>query len=251
MYTVRLPRRSAEKLHMTPSFKALIFDLDGTLVDSSEVVRKVMETWCLKNNISLQSVLNVCDGGRTEDTISLVAPHLCAKSEATEIEHIESTILDGLMPISGADRFLDDLASHMWAIVTSSSLLTAKPKLEVCQMPIPSVFITAESVSFGKPHPEPFMRAAEELGVTPEECLVFEDADNGVISALSAGCRVIIIGDSCQIEHPSIVARIASFVDVTFTSEGHLQIGTEIIATTHKRTEQGGGGNSAALRASP
>ena len=222
---------------MTPSFKALIFDLDGTLVDSSEVVRKVMETWCLNHDIPLQSVLDVCHGGRTEDTVALVAPHLCAKSEAAEIEHLESTTLDGLMPISGATRFLHDLAAHRWAIVTSSSMLTAKPKLKVCRMPFPPVFITAESVDYGKPHPEPFLKAAKELAVTPEECLVFEDADNGVNSALSAGCQVILIGDSCQIGHPSIVARIASFVDASFTSKGDLRIGDEIIATITKNAE--------------
>src|SRR4051812_27829400 len=109
---------------MIPTFKALIFDLDGTLADSAEVARQVMESWCLKNGIPLQSVLDVCHGGRTEDTVSLVAPHLCAKSEAARIEHLERTAVIGLKPIAGADRFLASLPPHMWAIVTSSSLMT-------------------------------------------------------------------------------------------------------------------------------
>lgn len=215
---------------MPSLFKALIFDLDGTLVDSSEVVRKVMETWCLKHDIPLQSVLDVCHGGRTEDTVSLVAPHLCAKTEAAEIEHLESTTLDGLMPISGADRFLEDLASHVWAIVTSSSMLTAKPKLEACRMLIPSVFITAESVNYGKPHPEPFLKAAIELGIEPKECLVFEDAENGVNSALAAGCRVIIIGDSCKIQNENIVCRTRDFTELNFSDEGDLKLNGDVIA---------------------
>lgn len=222
---------------MTPFFKALVFDLDGTLVDSSGVVRKVMEEWCHKNGIRLQSVLDVFEGGRTEDTVALVAPHLCAKSEAAEIELLESRALDGIMPILGADRFLNHLASDRWAIVTSSSMLTARPKLEACGMPIPPVFITAESVNHGKPHPEAFLTAANELGIRPDECLVFEDADNGVTSALAAGCRVIVVGDSCCIEHPHIVGRIPSFVDVEFTPEGNLKVGTEIMRIVRKEPD--------------
>ena len=226
-----------------PSFKALIFDLDGTLVDSSEVVRQVMETWCLKNGISFQSVLEVCHGGRTEDTVSLVAPHLCAKSEAAQIEYLESTTLDALMPIPGADRFLASLAPDMWAIVTSSSMLTAEPKLSACRMPMPRVFITAESVNNGKPHPEPFLKAAQALGIEPEDCLLFKDADNGVRSALAAGCKVIVIGDSCNIEHANIVSRAVSFAEIEFADDGGLQIGAETIATHSPMPNKTDGGN--------
>jgi len=194
--------------------RCLLFDLDGTLVDSSAVVQRVMERWCLKHDIALQEVLKVCHGGRTEDTVALVAPHLCAKSEAAEIEAEESNTLDGLMPIDGARGFLASLGARKWAIVTSSSLLTAIPKLRACQLPVPGVLITAESVTQGKPHPEPFLKAAAALGVSAEECLVFEDADNGVYSAIAAGCTVILVGDACQIQHERIVGRILSFAEL-------------------------------------
>ncbi len=221
---------------MPASFKAILFDLDGTLVDSSEVVRKVMEAWCLKHKISLQSVLEVCHGGRTEDTVSLVASHLCAKSEAAEIERLESITLDGLRPIQGADRFLASLPPDRWAIVTSSSMLTAKPKLETCGMSIPRVFITAESVNCGKPDPEPFLKAAEEMGCEPEECLVFEDADNGVNSALSAGCAVILVGDSCRIENGNIIFKTTDFRDLNLNHDYKLTHKGKVIATLSKET---------------
>lgn len=192
----------------------MIFDLDDTLVDSSAVVRGVMEKWCLKHDIPLQAVLDVCHGGRTEDTVALVAPHLCAKSEAVEIEAEESRSLDGLMPIDGARAFLASLDAQKWAIVTSSSLMTAIPKLHACKLPVPEVLITAESVTNGKPHPEPFLKAAAALDVKAEQCLVFEDADNGVRSALAAGCMVMLVGDACQIQHERIVGRIHSFAEV-------------------------------------
>jgi sugar-phosphatase len=228
---------------MMPSFKALIFDLDGTLVDSSEVVRQVMETWCLKNGIPLQSVLDVCHGGRTEDTVSLVAPYLCAQAEAAQIEYLESTTLEGLMPIPGADLFLASLPPDMWAIVTSSSMLTAKPKLAACRMPVPRVFITAESVNSGKPPPEPFLKAAQELEIEPEDCLVFEDADNGVRSALTAGCKVIVVGHSCKIQHANIISRMGSFAEIGFAEAGDLRIGAETIATRTQMPNKTDAGN--------
>jgi sugar-phosphatase len=165
----------------------------------------------------------------------IVAPHLCAKSEAAEIERLESITLDGLMPMLGADLFLTDLPPDIWAIVTSSSMLTAKPKLETCRMPIPHVFITAESVKKGKPHPEPFLKAATELGIEPAECLVFEDADNGVHSALAAGCRVILIGDSCKIEDEHIVCRSSDFTDLYLSDGGELKFKGDVIALLKKK----------------
>jgi mannitol-1-/sugar-/sorbitol-6-phosphatase len=212
-------------------FKTLIFDLDGTLVDSSAIIRKVMEAWCLKHHIPLQSVWDLSLGGRTEDTVALVAPHLCARSEAAQIEELESTTLDGLLPIAGAVRFLLSLGTTPWALVTSSSMVNARAKLVTCGMPIPKVFVTAGSVSQGKPHPEPFLVAARELGIEPEDCLVFEDADNGVNSALSAGCKVIVIGGSCSIEHPNVIHRTANFEDLELTEEGYLRMGGQPIAS--------------------
>lgn len=222
-------RGHLEENAMKTCFSAVIFDLDGTLVDSSAVIRKVMEAWCLANDVPLNEVLALCHGGRTEDTVAAVAPHLCARSEAARIEQLESGTLDGMLPIPGADRLLRELACHAWAIVTSSSMAAARAKLEVCSMPVPAVFVAAESVVHGKPHPQPFLVAAEALGVSPGKCLVFEDADNGVNAALAAGCRVVVIGDACRMEHPHIIARIASFSDTTVTPSGNLRIGTLVV----------------------
>ncbi len=222
--------------NVTYTFKALLFDLDDTLVNSSEIVRRVMEMWCLKNNIALQSVLEVCRGGRTEDTVALVAPHLCARTEAAEIDRLESKLLAGLKPIDGAGHLLKNLGTFKWAIVTSSSMQTAKLKLEVCGMPVPSVMITAESVSQGKPHPEPFLTVAKELNVRPEECLVFEDADNGVHSAIAAGCRVVIVGDRCVVDDRAIIARVPSFNAVSIDPKGTIKLGETCIHMTEYET---------------
>jgi sugar-phosphatase len=207
-----------------PRFKALLFDLDGTLVDSSAVVRRIMEDWCLKHGIPLQSMLDIYLGARTEDTVAIVAPHLCAKSEAVLLDSLEGQSLEGLVSIEGAAAFLSSLPSGSWAVVTSSSILTAEPKLRACQLPVPGVLVTAESVTKGKPDPEPYLKAAEAFGVAPEVCLVFEDIDNGVNSAIAAGCKVVVVGEGCQVQHEGILCRIKSFADIRLEENGTLGV---------------------------
>ena len=144
---------------------------------------------------------------------------------------MEGTSLDEVSPIAGAGRFLASLAPEAWAIVTSSTHPIALPKLEACHLPLPKILITAESVTHGKPHPKPYLKAAHELNLTPEDCLVFEDADNGVNSALAADCHVIIIGDACKIQHDHIIARTPDFQQLHLTEDGHLKSGDELIAS--------------------
>ena len=213
-----------------PRFKALLFDLDGTLVDSLAMVQNVMETWCRRHGIPFEKALEVCHGGRTVDTVALLAPHLCARKEAKEIERMEDAASGSLMPIAGAAHFLASLQAVPWAIVTSSNLEAATLKLSVCGLPKPPILITAESVTQGKPHPEPFLLAAEKLGVAPAECLVFEDADNGVNSALAAGCHVMLVGQGCAIEHPGIVGRLADFTGYSLSQDDALTDGDRLVS---------------------
>lgn len=193
------------------TFKALLFDLDGTLVDSTAVVIRVMEAWCLRHDLPLKEVLEACHGQRTEDTVALFAPHLCAKSEAETLDAEERDALGSLLPIVGAGAFLDSLQAWRWGIVTSSTDVVARIKLNFCKMPVPPVLITADVVKHGKPHPEPFLSAALAMNLPSAQCLVFEDADSGVRSAIDAGCCVVVVGDRCQIQHERILLRVRTF----------------------------------------
>lgn len=170
-----------------------------------------------EHGIPIQAVLEVGYGGRTEDAVAHLAPHLDAMAEAAEIEHLEGTSLDGLAVITGTDRFMNSLEAHAWAIVTSSSL-----PLAACHLPVPDVLITTESVQHGKPHPEPYLKAAEALGIDPKDCLAFEDADNGVNSALAAGCSVVVVGDGSLIRHESILFRVPTFEGLELGPHGSL-----------------------------
>ncbi|QIF02800.1 HAD-IA family hydrolase [Roseimicrobium sp. ORNL1] len=205
-----------------PPFKALLFDLDGTLVDSTAVVNHVMEAWCLRHHLPVREVLATFHGQRTKDTVALFAPHLNAKAEAEALDAEERDAMGSLLPIAGAGVFLNDLHGCRWGIVTSSTEVVARFKLNTCKLPVPPVLITADVVTHGKPHAEPFLRAASAMNLPPAQCLVFEDADSGVRSALDAGCCVVVVGDHCQIQHERILLRVPTFEGLQFEPSGNL-----------------------------
>ena len=193
---------------------AFIFDLDGTLVDSTRAASSAMKAWCERNLLDFDHVMTVGLGTRTEDMVALVAPHLNAKNEAEKIERLERDACESVHPIEGAVNFLHRIPSEKWAIVTSSSSITAGPKLRACRLTVPSILITGDMVLKGKPDPEAFITAADRLGVTPGNCLIFEDAEAGVIAAINAGFNVIVIGYTCHIISPQIVGRIRDFTEI-------------------------------------
>lgn len=206
------------------AYEAFVFDLDDTLVNTSMVVSSVMESWCEENGIDFRAASRASLGTRTLDTVARIAPHLDAPSEAKKIEEREASALVGLQAISGAHALLGALPLERWAIVTSSSLILAKAKLVEAGLPIPQVIVSAECVTKGKPDPEPYIFAAERLGCRPKSCLVFEDADSGIRSALSAGCSVFVIGSACSVKADGIVGGAVDYSELEVTSGGLLKL---------------------------
>lgn len=209
---------------MRKIFKAFLFDLDDTLVDSSEIVYLSMMKWCEDNNVNLAKAIEIGKGGRTEDTVAMLAPHLNAQEEASEIEEHEARLIGELKAIEGAAEFLAKIPVSQWAIVTSSSAAVVDLKLSAAKLTVPQVIVTAESVTKGKPDPEPFEQAMKRMGVEPEDCLVFEDADNGVSSAIKAGCQVVVIGRNCTLSHPNIIAKINGYHELTLNGNETMSI---------------------------
>jgi sugar-phosphatase len=175
-------------------YRALLFDMDGTVLDSTASAERVWGAWAIEHGLDVETFLPTIHGARTVDRIaSLQLPGINPEVEAQRITEGEIVAIDGIVEISGAANFLRSLPADRWAIVTSAPLELAKARLKAAGLPLPPVLVTSEDVTIGKPDPECYELAAQRLGVNVNECLVFEDAAVGVLAAQAAGARVIVI----------------------------------------------------------
>ncbi|HXE82252.1 MAG TPA: HAD-IA family hydrolase [Gemmatimonadales bacterium] len=172
---------------------ALLFDLDGVLVDSRAVVERVCRLWAARLGVTTEALLRVAHGRRTRDTARIVAPHLDAEAEAAWIDNQELLDTEGLVEVPGARRFVSSLPDGKWAVVTSCGTDLARLRLSSVGLPIPAVLITSSDVTAGKPAPDGYRLGAQRLGVDPASCVVFEDAPPGIAAGLAAGARVVAL----------------------------------------------------------
>lgn len=172
---------------------AVLFDLDGVLVDSIDCIKRHWANWAGRHGIDIDLLDRVAHGRRSIDIIRLVAPHLSAVEENDVISAAEASDTDGLREIPGADALVRSLPPDTWAVATSGSLAIATARMKRNGLPVPGVIVTADDVEAGKPDPAPYLLAAERLGVEPHRCIVFEDAPAGVEAGLAGGMQVIAI----------------------------------------------------------
>jgi sugar-phosphatase len=168
---------------------AILFDLDGVLVDSTRAVVEVWTAWAKKNNIEPARVLEVVHGRRTSEVLQLLTPQANINAEAHAIEDFISG--DGVRPIPGAAALLAALPDDAWCVVTSGIGSLAQKRLRSAGLPVPRVLIGAEDVVHGKPNPEPYRKGAEKLGVSPSDAIVIEDAPNGIAAGRAAKIKVL------------------------------------------------------------
>lgn len=187
---------------------AILFDLDGVLVDSTACVEKSWRDWAVRRQLDPDRVMEVAHGRRTIETVQLVAPHLNATDEAAAIASIESTTTDGVFEVPGARELLERLPPNAWAIVTSGVRAVATLRIRHTRLPMPKVLVPADEIQRGKPHPEGYLTAASQLGVDPAMCVVVEDTPAGLEAAHAAGIRSIAVTGTYQAAALSIADRI-------------------------------------------
>ena len=173
--------------------RAILFDLDGVLVDSRRCVELVWHAWAAERGLDPAPFLAVAHGRRISETIRMVRPDMDAAAEAAVLDAMEETETRGLAPFPGAAALRGVLGESRHAIVTSGSRAVATLRLTTAGLAIPPVFVTASDVRRGKPDPEGYRLAAGRLGVPPAECVVVEDSPPGVAAGKAAGMRVIAV----------------------------------------------------------
>src|SRR5919107_951322 len=170
--------------------RALLFDLDGVLADSTPSVTRAWSAWARRVGLDPHELLPKVHGRRAIDTIPAVRPELDAGAELATLVADETTDNGDVVQIPGARELVSSLPPDAWAIVTSGLRPVATARLVAAGVPIPRVMITAESIERGKPDPECYLEGAEALGVDPGDCVVVEDAPIGAQAARGAGMRL-------------------------------------------------------------
>jgi sugar-phosphatase len=214
------------------SAKALLFDMDGVLMDSTPSVERVWRTWAVKHGLDPERVASLAHGRRSIETIRAVAPELDAEKENILVEQMEIDDKEGVTALPGAAELLAQLPHDRFAIVTSATRPLAVARLGYAGLPVPGHMITANDVIHGKPSPEPFLKGAALLGVAPEDCLVFEDSPAGIASARSAGMKAIALQTTYPVDHLQAGdATIGTLADVKATlREGKIALELRLLA---------------------
>lgn len=207
---------SAQESVFNTPYRAFLFDMDGTVLNSIAAAERIWATWALRHGVDVDTFLPTIHGVRAIDTINRLAlPGVDAEAEAAFITEAEIEDVEGIIEVPGAANFLKSLPVNQWAIVTSAPKALALRRMAAAGIPQPLVMVTAEDVSAGKPDPAGYRLAAKRLGVEPADCLIFEDATVGILAAEAAGAGLIVV--TATHDHPLQTphATLARYTSVT------------------------------------
>jgi sugar-phosphatase len=169
---------------------AILFDLDGVLIDSTPAVTRVWTRWAVAHGFDPGHLVRKAHGRPSIETIRDFLPDANHELENAEVERCEIEDLEGVATLPGARDLLASLPADRWTIVTSCTRALAEVRLRAASLPAPGRMVTADDIVKGKPDPEPYLKGALLLGVSPRDCIVVEDVPAGICAGKAAGARV-------------------------------------------------------------
>jgi sugar-phosphatase len=182
------------------STEALLFDMDGVLINSIPAVERVWSRWAAERGFDVHEVLRRAHGRPSIETLRYLLPDADHEAENRIIERAEMEDTDGIAPLPGVRELLAALPAGRWAIVTSCTRPLAEVRLRAAALPAPSLLVTASEITRGKPDPEPYIKGATGLGFAPAQCIVVEDALAGFAAGRASGARVIALTTTAALE---------------------------------------------------
>lgn len=195
-------------------FAAVLFDMDGTLIDSLGSVQRSWLRWAAEYEVEPERLLG-WHGVPARQIVAALVPQPDVAAAQLRIEAMEIEDVEGIVLLPGAVRAMLAVGGR-GAIVTSCTRDLAAARITVTRMPVPRVVVTATDVRHGKPDPEPYLLGAARMGVDPRSCLVVEDAASGVASGRAAGCRTLgVLSGQTEDELDADVV-VPSLADVRF-----------------------------------
>ena len=177
---------------------ALLFDLDGVLINSTPAVARVWRQWAIEHGFNPEEVVLRAHGRPSLASVREFLPNSDHEAENREVERREIADIEGIVPLPGAIDLLSSLPPDRWTIVTSSTRRLAEVRMKAAGLPLPERCVTATDITHGKPHPEPYLMGAAALGFPATECVVFEDVPAGVQAGKAAGAKVVAFTTTVQ-----------------------------------------------------
>ncbi|MGW5123698.1 HAD-IA family hydrolase [Streptomyces sp. NPDC004069] len=207
--------------------RALLLDMDGTLVNSDAVVERIWRRWADHHGLDGDEVMKVVHGRQGHASMALLLPDRPVERNLAENARMlaeETSDMDGVIPVPGAAEFLAGLREVPHALVTSADVALSTARMAAAGLPLPDVRVTAESVGASKPDPEGFLKGAAELGVAPADCVVFEDSGAGIAAGRAAGMRVVGVGPRAGFHQPDAVVPDLTRVRVEVVGDGSVRL---------------------------
>ena len=207
--------------------RALLLDMDGTLVNSDAAVERVWRRWADRHGLDGDEVMKVVHGRQGYASMAMLLPDRPMEQNHADNARMlaeETADTEGVVAIPGAAQFLASLRGLPHALVTSADVALSTARMAAAGLAQPDVRVTAESVGASKPDPEGFLKGAAELGIAPGDCIAFEDSGAGIAAARAAGMRVVGVGPRAGLHGPDVVVEDLTRVRVEADADGSLRL---------------------------